>query len=69
MQEILKDFPEGLDYFVTGFGTGGTLTGVARVLKDKSPNTKIMVCEPDNVPILKSGIEQKRDEYENFSKY
>ena len=60
-QEILKDFDEGIDYFVTGFGTSGTLTGVARVLKEKSPKTKIMVCEPDNVPILGSGIEQKRD--------
>jgi cysteine synthase A len=46
--EILDDFPEGLDYWVTGFGTGGTLKGVARVLKQRSPRTKIVVCEPDN---------------------
>jgi cysteine synthase A len=46
--EILEDFPEGLDYWVTGFGTGGTLKGVARVLKQHSPRTKIVVCEPDN---------------------
>ena len=52
--EILEDFAdEGLDYWVTGFGTGGTLKGVARVLAEKSPNTKIIVCEPDNVPILR----------------
>ena len=46
--EILDDFPDGLDYWVTGFGTGGTLKGVARVLKQRSPRTKIVVCEPDN---------------------
>jgi cysteine synthase A len=46
--EILEDFPEGLDYWVTGFGTGGTLKGVARVLKQRSPRTKIVVCEPEN---------------------
>jgi cysteine synthase A len=66
-EEILADFPDGLDYFVTGFGTGGTLTGVARVLKEKSPNTKIMVCEPDNVPILQSKIPQKRDKDGNHT--
>ncbi|MEC9388480.1 MAG: pyridoxal-phosphate dependent enzyme [Myxococcota bacterium] len=60
-QEILADFSElGLDYWVTGFGTGGTLNGVGRVLKAKSPNTKVVVCEPDNVPILSSGIPQER---------
>ena len=60
--EILEDFAdEGLDYWVTGFGTGGTLKGVARVLAEKSPDTKIIVCEPDNVPILSSGIPQPRD--------
>ncbi|HVU50453.1 MAG TPA: pyridoxal-phosphate dependent enzyme [Polyangia bacterium] len=46
--EILEDFPEGLDYWVTGFGTGGTLKGVARVLKERSPRTKVVVCEPEN---------------------
>lgn len=60
-QEILADFSElGLDYWVTGFGTGGTLNGVGRVLKAQSPNTKVVVCEPDNVPILSSGIPQER---------
>ena len=54
---ILEDFTdEGLDYWVTGFGTGGTLKGVARVLAEKSPKTKIIVREPDNAPILSSGI-------------
>lgn len=61
-REIVKDFKElGLDYWVTGFGTGGTLQGVARVLKADSPQTKVVVCEPDNVPILSSGIAQERD--------
>ena len=59
--EILADFgDQGLDYWVTGFGTGGTLKGVARVLAEKSPKTKIIVCEPDNSPLLGSGIAQPR---------
>ncbi len=61
-QEILKDFSDKpLDYWVTGFGTGGTLKGVARVLKEKSPQTKVIVCEPDNSAILGSGITQERN--------
>ena len=60
--EILDDFSEvGLDYWVTGFGTSGTLAGVSRVLRKKSPDTKIMVCEPDNSQILGSGISQQRN--------
>jgi len=59
--EILADFADRkLDYWVSGFGTGGTLKGVSRVLKEKSPDTKIIVCEPDNSPILGSGIPQDR---------
>jgi len=60
--EILEDF-EGrrLDYFVTGFGTGGTLKGVARVLRERSPHTRIVVSEPDNAPVLASGIPQPRN--------
>ena len=61
--EILEDFKDdGLDFWVSGFGTGGTLKGVSRVLKEKSPKTKIIVCEPDNSPLLGSGIEQKRND-------
>src|SRR5262245_13292446 len=61
-QEILRDFEgERLDYWVTGFGTGGTLKGVARVLREKSPQTKIVVCEPDNAPVLGSGIPNPRN--------
>jgi cysteine synthase A len=59
--EILAAFEgERLDYWVTGYGTGGTLKGVARVLKAQRPETKIIVCEPDNSPVLGSGIPQLR---------
>jgi cysteine synthase A len=59
--EILQAFEgERLDYFVTGFGTGGTLKGVARVLRKQSPETKVIVCEPDNSQTLGSGIPQPR---------
>jgi cysteine synthase A len=61
-REILDDFEgEPLDYWVTGFGTGGTLKGVARVLAKERPDTKIVVCEPDDAPMLSSGIEQQRN--------
>jgi len=43
-----------LDYFVTAYGTGGTLKGVGQVLRERSPETKIHVCEPDNAPLLYS---------------
>ena len=60
-QEILADFADtGLDYWVTGSGTGGTLKGVARVLAAQSPSTKVIVCEPDNAQVLGSGIGQQR---------
>ena len=58
-EEILADFTkDGLDYWVSGFGTGGTLKGVARVLRQKSPRTRIVACEPDNSAILASGVRQ-----------
>jgi cysteine synthase len=61
-REILDDFEgQPLDYWVTGFGTGGTLKGVARVLAKERPETKIVVCEPDDAPMLSSGIEQQRN--------
>jgi cysteine synthase A len=60
--EIVADFKDiGLDYFVTGFGTGGTLNGVARVLAKESPRTKIVVCEPAEAPMLTSGQSQPRN--------
>jgi len=58
--EILADFPDdSLDYFVSGYGTGGTLKGIARVLRARAPATKIIAAEPDNSQILASGIEQE----------
>ncbi len=60
--EILDDFKgERLDYWVTGFGTGGTLKGVGRVLKKERPETKIIVCEPENAQLLASGVAQERN--------
>jgi cysteine synthase A len=60
-REILAAFEgERLDYFVTGFGTGGTLKGVARVLREFRPQTRVIVCEPDNSQVLASGIPQSR---------
>ena len=60
-REILDDFKgERLDYWVTGYGTGGTLKGVARVLRKERPETKIVVCEPTDAPLLGSGVEQAR---------
>jgi cysteine synthase A len=61
-REIINDFADlKLDYFVTGFGTGGTLKGVARELKAARPATRIVACEPDNSPVLGSKIPQPRD--------
>ena len=58
-QEILRDFAGSrLDYWVTGFGTGGTLKGVSRVLAKERPETKVVVCEPDAAPMLSSGQPQ-----------
>jgi len=61
-REIIDDFAgERLDYWVTGYGTGGTLKGVARVLRKERPETKIIVCEPEDAQLLGSGVEQKRN--------
>ena len=54
-QEILKDFPEGLDYVITGVGTGGHITGVAKVLKPKFPNLKVFAVEPAASPVISGG--------------
>ena len=61
-KEIIDDFSDtNLDYWVTGYGTGGTLKGVARVLANESPNTKIILCEPEEAPLLIDGAKQKRN--------
>lgn len=54
-QEIIADFPSGLDYVITGVGTGGHITGVAKVLKAKFPNIKIIAVEPELSPVLSGG--------------
>ncbi|MCD2511140.1 cysteine synthase A [Comamonas endophytica] len=54
-QEILDDFPEGLDVLITGVGTGGHLTGVARQLKAKFPDLKVFAVEPAASPVISGG--------------
>lgn len=53
--EIANDFPEGLDYIITGVGTGGHITGVAEALKEKFPNLKVIAVEPELSPVLSGG--------------
>lgn len=61
-REIIDDFKDThLDYWVTGYGTGGTLKGVARVLAKELPNTKIVACEPVDASMLTSGEPQQRN--------
>jgi cysteine synthase len=54
-QEIIRDFPDGLDYIITGVGTGGHITGVAEVLKVKFPKLKVFAVEPELSPVLSGG--------------
>ena len=60
-REILADFKDvRLDYWVTGYGTGGTVTGVARVLRNERPECRIVLSEPHNARLLGSGLAQER---------
>lgn len=62
-QEILGDFAgQRLDYVVTGYGTGGTVSGLARVLRRERPDTKIILSEPANAALVGSGTPQERGE-------
>jgi cysteine synthase A len=62
-REILADFSgDRLDYWVTGYGTGGTVTGVARVLRKERPETKIILSEPSDAQLVGSGVPQQRGE-------
>jgi len=54
-QEILADFPEGIDYLITGVGTGGHITGCAEVLKPAMPNLKVLAVEPTKSPVISGG--------------
>ena len=61
--EIVADFRDkGLDYFVSGYGTGGTVTGIARVLRREFPKTRIVLSEPDIAQLVSSGEAQERSE-------
>ncbi|RED48324.1 cysteine synthase A [Seonamhaeicola aphaedonensis] len=53
--EITNDFPDGIDYLITGVGTGGHITGMSRVLKDKLPNLKVFAVEPDDSAVISGG--------------
>ncbi|OCA73929.1 cysteine synthase A [Chryseobacterium arthrosphaerae] len=54
-REILNDFPDGLDYIITGVGTGGHITGIAKTVKEKYPNVKVFAVEPELSPVLSGG--------------
>ncbi len=53
--EIIEDFPDGLDYIITGVGTGGHISGVAEIVKKKFPNLKVIAVEPELSPVLSGG--------------
>lgn len=53
--EIANDFPEGIDYLITGVGTGGHITGMAEILKQKFPNLKAIAVEPSDSPVISGG--------------
>ena len=60
-REIVADFAgDRLDYWVTGYGTGGTVTGVSKVLRKERPETKIVLSEPANASLVSSGVAQER---------
>jgi cysteine synthase A len=54
-QEIIDDFPDGIDYLITGVGTGGHINGVGRVLKKKYPGVRVYAVEPADSPVLSGG--------------
>lgn len=62
-REIIADFADtSLDYFVSGYGTGGTITGVSRVLRAESPDTQIVLAEPANAALISSGYTNTRND-------
>jgi len=62
-REIVADFDgQRLDYFVSGYGTGGTISGVGRVLRKERPDTKLILSEPSNAQLVGSGTPQERDD-------
>ena len=68
-KEIYDDFKDiGLDYWVSGYGTGGTFTGVSRYLREKMPNTKLILTEPDVAQLVGSNTKQSRNDDGSASK-
>ena len=68
-REIYNDFKDiGLDYWVSGYGTGGTFTGVSRHLREKMPNTKLILTEPDVAQLVGSNTKQSRNDDGSASK-
>lgn len=55
-QEIIEDFPNGIDYLITGVGTGGHISGVAQVLKEKFPSIQVFAVEPELSPVISGGM-------------
>ncbi|WP_111308657.1 cysteine synthase A [Confluentibacter sediminis] len=53
--EVIKDFPDGIDYLITGVGTGGHITGMADILKEKFSNLKVIAVEPNDSPVISGG--------------
>lgn len=54
-KEIIADFPDGIDYLITGVGTGGHISGIAEILKQKFPNLKVLAVEPEASPVISGG--------------
>lgn len=66
-KEIVECFSDTkLDYLVMGYGTGGTLKGVGKCLKEHMPHTKVILAEPDNAPLIFSGVPQTYKEDGSF---
>jgi cysteine synthase A len=67
-KEIINDFKDlGLDYWVSGYGTGGTFTGVSRTIRQEMPDTKLIMAEPDVAPLVANGNKQERNKDGTFA--
>ena len=67
-QEIINDFKNlGLDYWVSGYGTGGTFTGVSRIIRQEMPDTKLIMAEPNVAPLVANGNKQERNKDGTFA--
>ena len=67
-KEIVDDFKDiGLDYWVSGYGTGGTFTGVSRALRQSMPSTQLIMAEPDTAPLIANGKAQERNNDGTFA--